>query len=129
MPATPDHERPALWVGHVALGVTDLAKSTEFYLGLGTRLVEAHPDRVSVLELRGGTHLLLLPTKNAITPGTPVQFDLMVDDVDAMRADFEARGLRPSEMRSNPVHRSFTLQDPNGYVLVFNSSHATGKPV
>jgi catechol 2,3-dioxygenase-like lactoylglutathione lyase family enzyme len=128
VPATPDHERPALWVGHVALRVTDLAKSTDFYLELGMRLV-AHDERVSVLELRGGTHLVLLPADGAVALETPAPFDLMVDDIDATRKQLDERGLLPSPMRSNPIHRSFTLLDPSGYALVFNSSHASGKPV
>jgi catechol 2,3-dioxygenase-like lactoylglutathione lyase family enzyme len=112
----------------VALGVNDLGKSTDFYVELGMRIV-ARGERVSVLELRGGTHLVLLPAEKPIAPETPAPFDLMVDDVDATRKELEARGLAPSPMRSNPIHRSFTLRDPSGYALVFNSSHASGKPV
>jgi catechol 2,3-dioxygenase-like lactoylglutathione lyase family enzyme len=128
MPATPDHERPAVWVGHVALGVTDVAESTDFYLALGLRLIERNAS-VGILELRGGTHLILLPAQTPVASETPAPFDLMVDDVDATRKALEARGLAPSPMRSNPIHRSFTLRDPSGYTLVFNSSHASGKPV
>ncbi len=128
MPGIPDHERPAVWIGHVALGVADVAESTDFYLSLGLRLIERNAG-VGILELRGGTHLILLPAKAPVAPETPAPFDLMVDDVDATRKELEARGLAPSAMRSNPIHRSFTLRDPSGYAVVFNSSHASGKPV
>jgi catechol 2,3-dioxygenase-like lactoylglutathione lyase family enzyme len=128
MPATPDHERPAIWVGHVALRVADVAESTEFYHELGLRLI-AREAEVGILELRGGTHLILLPAESPVAPGTVAPFDFMVDDVDGTRKEFEARGLSPSEMRSNPIHRSFTLPDPSGYSVVFNSSHVGDKPV
>ena len=121
-------ERPAVWVGHVLLFVADLAKTKAYFLGLGMR--DAEPDAsVGVLELRGGTHLLLLPSTNPVVPGTRAPFDLMVDDIDASHRAFVERGLNPSPIQSNPTHRFFLLREPNGYDVVVNSSHVTGLPV
>jgi catechol 2,3-dioxygenase-like lactoylglutathione lyase family enzyme len=120
--------RPPVWIGHVVLFVADLPKAKAFFLGLGLR--DAEPDAsVGVLELRGGTHLLLLPTSSAIVAGTRAPFDLMVDDIDATHVNFLERGLSPSPIQANPTHRFFVLREPNGYDVVVNSSHTTGLPV
>jgi hypothetical protein len=55
-------EKPPVWVGHVGRN-----------------------EHVAVLEMRGGTHLILLP--GTVTPGA-APFDLMVDDLDATHADW-----------------------------------------
>jgi hypothetical protein len=121
-------ERPPIWVGHVLLFVGDLARAKSFFLAIGMR--DAEPDAsVGVLELRGGTHLLLLPSTSPIVPGTRAPFDLMVDDIDASHAAFCKRGLNPSPIQANPTHRFFLLRAPDGYDVVVNSSHATGLPV
>lgn len=127
-PTDTNDGRPPVWVGHVVLFATDLPKAKAFYVGLGMR--DAEPDAsVGVLELRGGTHLLVLPTTNPVVPGTRAPFDLMVDDLDASHARFLAHGFNPSPIQANPTHRFFLLRDPNGYDVVVNSSHVTGLPV
>ncbi|HXQ47989.1 MAG TPA: VOC family protein, partial [Caulobacteraceae bacterium] len=50
--------RPPVGVGHMALTVTDVEASSRFYATLGLRIV-GKADDMSILELRGGTHLLL----------------------------------------------------------------------
>jgi catechol 2,3-dioxygenase-like lactoylglutathione lyase family enzyme len=120
--------RPPVWIGHVVLFVVDLAKAKTFFLDIGLR--DAEPDAsVGVLELRGGTHLLLLPTSSPVVAGTRAPFDLMVDDLDATHTRFRRRGFAPSPIQSNPTHRFFVLREPNGYDVVVNSSHTTGLPV
>jgi hypothetical protein len=121
-------ERPPISVGHIVLFVADLTKAKAFFLGIGMRDAEPAAS-VGVLELRGGTHLLLLPSTNPVVPGTRAPFDLMVDDLDASHGTFRERGLNPSPIQSNPTHRFFLLREPNGYDVVINSSHATGLPV
>jgi catechol 2,3-dioxygenase-like lactoylglutathione lyase family enzyme len=115
--------RPPVWIGHAVLSVTDLPRSADFWRDIGMREVERNDD-VAVLELRGGTHLLLLP-------GTPPRdadapFDLMVDDLEATHAEWEARGLDPSPIEQGRIHASFSLRDPNGYRVRVNSSHVVG---
>ena len=39
------------------------------------------------------------------------------------------RGYEPSEMSSNPNHRYFTVREPGGHEITFNSTHTTGLPV
>jgi catechol 2,3-dioxygenase-like lactoylglutathione lyase family enzyme len=128
LPRATANERPPIWIGHSVLRVNDVAKTAEFWAGLGLRPIHLD-DRIAILELRGGTHLLVFPADRPVESGTPAPFDLMVDDIDAARVEFEAAGLKPSPMRTTPIHRSFTISDPSGYVIVFNSSHVGTQPV
>ena len=118
-------DRPAVWVGHVTLPVTDLARATDFWTGLGMRAVEQNP-RVTVLELRGGTHLVLYPADAPPEPGAEVGFDLMVEDLAATHAAWTTAGLAPSTISHGNIHDWFTVADPDGWVLTVNSSHVIG---
>ena len=115
--------RPSVWIGHAVLTVRDVNRAADYWQGLGMREVERN-EHVAVLELRGGTHLVLVPgtpTDDAETP-----FDLMVDDLDATHADWAARGLDPSPIERGRIHAAFTLRDPDGYRVTVNSSHVVG---
>jgi hypothetical protein len=68
---------------------------------------------VAILELRGGTHLILIPGE-AAGRDAEAPFDLMVDDLDASHRRFSAAGLRPSEIEEGPFHRYFALTAPSG---------------
>ena len=121
-------QRPRVWIGHVVLFVQDIASAKSFFLSIGMR--DAEPEAsVGVLELRGGTHLLLLPTKKPVEPGTRAPFDLMVEDHAETRDQFMRKGHTVSDMQKNPSHEFFTVREPNGYDIVVNSSHVTGDPV
>jgi catechol 2,3-dioxygenase-like lactoylglutathione lyase family enzyme len=121
----PGDTRPDVWVGHVTLGVTDLERANEFWTSLGMRAIERNPH-VAVLELRGGTHLVLLPASTAPDPGAQVPFDLMVDDLDAMHARWTDAGMQVSPIERGRIHDSFTLTAPDGWILTVNSSHVVG---
>ena len=74
-----DGARPPVWIGHAVLRVSDLGRSVQWWSGIGMREIERN-EHVAVLELRGGTHLVLVPG----APDTgDAPFDLMVDDLDA----------------------------------------------
>jgi catechol 2,3-dioxygenase-like lactoylglutathione lyase family enzyme len=120
-------ERPALWVGHVALATHDLARSLDFYRGLGLRQLR-EPGVADVfveLEMRGGTHLVLVLDPDAKTNGRAAPFDLMADDLDALHATMTQRGIDPSPI-ARGGHDVFTFRDPDGYVVTVNSSHVEG---
>jgi hypothetical protein len=103
-----------------------LDESHAFMLALGLRPV-GRSDEVSVLELRGGTHLVLLRTDEPLSGAAP--FDLMVEDLDATHERLAELGLSPSPIVSGRIHRSFTVRDPSGQDVEFNSSHVSGRPV
>ena len=81
-------DRPAVALGHVCLDVLDVAAATDFFVGLGIREVVRRDD-FAVLELRGGTHIILSKASAPIASGTKVPFDLMVDDIEAPRNEYE----------------------------------------
>ena len=118
--------RPPVWVGHITLPTHQLPETHEFMLRLGMRPI-ASGDDFAVLELRGGTHLVLLHTEDA----SPKQagFDLMVDDIDATRTRFREQGIAMSDLQENAIHRSFTVTTPAGHEICFNSSHVSDRPV
>ena len=70
--------RPPVWVGHILLETDRLAETAEFMRKLGMRPILQRPE-VAVLELRGGTHLVLIANPKVIAGNAP--FDLMVDDL------------------------------------------------
>ena len=116
--------RPPVWIGHAVLTVADLGRSAEFWRTVGMREIEAN-EHVAVLELRGGTHLVLVPGAASTTADAP--FDLMVDDLDATHAEWERRGLDVSPIERGRIHSSFVVRDPNGYRVTVNSSHVVGE--
>lgn len=125
---TAQDDRPGVWVGHVVLTTPDIPATRAFMLEIGMRPI-AEGDGFAVLELRGGTHLVLLPAEDdAARPGA-AEFDLMVDDLERTRAHLEARGFAPSPLREGRVHRSFRVRAPSGHEITFNSSHVSDRPV
>lgn len=119
-------ERPSVWVGHVTLPTTDIPATRDFMLELGMRFI-AGGDDFAVLELRGGTHLVLLPADEP--PSGPAYFDLMVEDLDSTHEQLHALGLAPSHIEKGRIHSSFTVTAPSGHVITFNSSHVSDQPV
>ena len=116
-------ERPAVWIGHAVLRARDVERSADFWRAIGMREVDRNRD-VAIMELRGGTHLVIVPGEPEV--GTDAPFDLMVDDLDATHAQWAALGLRPSAIEHDRIHSHFTVADPDGYVVTVNSSHVVG---
>lgn len=127
MPApVPDPDtatRPGVWIGHCAIPADDLRESYDFYRGLGLRSIVLN-ERIGVLELAGGTHLVLVPRGADGGFGLAPNVDLMVDDVDAAREAWIEHG--PSEIRKGGVHRTFRFQDPAGNAIAVHDSHVEG---
>jgi catechol 2,3-dioxygenase-like lactoylglutathione lyase family enzyme len=105
------------------LAVSDIERSADFWRDLGLREIERNPH-VAVLELRGGTHLVIVP--GTPTAGSDAPFDLMVEDLDATREQWLERGLDPSPIERGRIHSAFTVSDPDGYRVTVNSSHVVG---
>lgn len=118
--------RPPLWVGHVTMKTNSIAESNKFMIDLGMRPID-DGDGYAVLELRGGTHLVLLRSEEPLSGAAP--FDLMVENLDATHRDLAARGLSPSPIERGKIHDSFTVRDPSGLDVSFNSTHVSDQPV
>lgn len=120
-------QRPPVAVGHVRLPCADVATAAKWLETAGLRPI-VQMENLAVLELRGGTHVVV---RKAEPPalGTIAPFDLMVDDIDAAHRDYAGKGLSPSEISRGRIHDSFTIPGPGGWTFTVNSSHASGKPV
>jgi hypothetical protein len=85
-------------------------------------------SEVAVLELRGGTHLVLIAKPEVVAGDAP--FDLMVEDLHATRKALVSLGLAPTPIeRASPDHERFTVREPAGHVIAFYSNHCSGEPV
>lgn len=119
-------ERPGVWIGHVSLATQDVKTMSEFMVQIGMRMIVAG-DEFAVLELRGGTHLVLTTSDEPASGIAP--FDLMVEDLDASHERLRELGYAPSKIESGTIHSSFSVAAPSGHSIKFNSSHVSDKPV
>ena len=123
-------ERPPVWIGHVSLSVTDVRSAARWLETVGLRPIVVR-DEAAVLELRGGTHVVVRP---APADGGTAPFDLMVDDIDAAHRGYAEKGLSPSPIRRGNAqarfdHDTFDLPGPDGWVFTVYSSHVGDRPV
>jgi hypothetical protein len=121
-------QRPPVAVGHVRLPATDVSAAEQWLVSVGLRPVFVE-DNLAVLELRGGTHVVVRKAEQPPTAGSAAPFDLMVDDIEAARRDYAAKGLGPSDISRGRIHDSFHLAGPDGYDFTITSSHAGGRAV
>ena len=112
--------RPRFGIGHMMMNAADVSALTAFYGRVGMRVV-VQSDNFAILELRGGTHLILQPGE----PGQAV-LDLIVDDIDDTRDDLLAAGVDATGITRGHPHDRFTSADPEGNTLLISSNHAMG---
>jgi hypothetical protein len=121
-------QAPLVGIAHVVLETNQMQATAQFMRLIGMRPVFDGTD-VSVYEMRGGTHLLLM-RRDYVSPGT-APFDLMVVDLHKTHRQFTSLGLNPSAIEGRPAidHEIFTLREPAGYLFTVFSNHASGQPV
>jgi catechol 2,3-dioxygenase-like lactoylglutathione lyase family enzyme len=122
--------RPAIGIGHVTLRVRDVAEAESCFRALGMRPIMARAE-MAILEMRGGTHLLLFRAKGTPKSGPIRTFDLMVDDIPMLRDHLFDVGMDVSaiERDERGGHVFFNVKDPDGHVLTIYSSHAGDREV
>ena len=113
--------RPDIAIGHVRLSVGNVADTTRFFEELGIRTI-FEQEAFAVLELRGGTHLVLRIWDEP--EAGPVHFDIMVDDIDAAHARLRDDGMEVTDISRGRIHDSFDVQTPDHRALTMTSSHA-----
>lgn len=123
-----NNNRPHAAIGHIWMNVADVKASTEYFVSLGLRYITQN-ENVGILELRGGTHLVLRSEDDDISGVKDAPFDLMVDDVDATHSHYVDKGLNVGKLETGRVHRWFELTTPEGYIITVTSSHASDHPV
>ncbi len=117
-----EEERPALWVGHIGMDVSDPAAAHDYYVALGMRSVHKSED-FSITEVRGGTHLIF--RKGEPEPGD-ADFDLMVEDLDGTHAAWSEMGLDVGDIIRGEIHDVFVLTDPDQLRVIVYNSHVVG---
>ena len=134
--------KPPVGVGHMSLTVADVEASNRFYAALGLRVV-GKGDDMSILELRGGAHLLLFQrggaSADADSPfeqGAPGAIDLMIEgrtfeELDAYRTALIAGGVHPDPIPDQRFfgHYIFKAKDPDGNEVTVSTSHASDLPI
>ncbi len=117
---TSDDVRPRFGIGHVSMTAADVDAVSNFYTAIGMRLV-VNMGRMSIVELRGGTHLVI----QAGRPGG-ASLDLIVDDIDQTHEVLATHGASPSVIQRGHPHDRFVATDPEGNTLIVNSDHSIG---
>ena len=121
-------QRPGVWLGHVYRKVADVKSSTQFFKNLGMH-VFMEKRSMAILELRGGTHLLLFKNTPQNNWVREQEFDLMVDDVKKVHARLKKERLTVSALKKDLYHLTFQVTDPEGKNVVIYSSHTGGRLV
>ncbi len=104
----------------MSISADDVNALTDFYTAIGMRLV-VNMGRMSILELRGGTHLIIQAGEAGVAT-----LDLIVDEIDDTRALLEDHGAAAGTIQRGKPHDRFVATDPEGNTLVVNSNHAIG---
>jgi catechol 2,3-dioxygenase-like lactoylglutathione lyase family enzyme len=122
--------RPSVAIGHTRLHCGDVERSKSFYMSLGMRLCQSFPG-VHVLELRGGTHLLLIQSPDGMMEILDTPFDLIVDDIEGYRNHLVGQGLQCSEVSFLELigHYRLLVTDPDGRKVAIHSTHTEGRAV
>jgi catechol-2,3-dioxygenase len=132
-----------LAVAHLVFKVADLKSSCQFYSKLGLPPF-ATDEKVAIIELRGGTHLLLLsvdePAGEDIAESLTgqfhkrfsEQFDLMIkgkdlNELKKYRLELISRGIAAGEIPDETFfgHHLFCIKDPDGNGITIYTSHAS----
>jgi hypothetical protein len=124
------NERPLVALGHAFTALPHFERSVERVLKLGFRKIIQTPS-VCVVELRGGTHIVMQPKEGEQNDGEPFDFgpDLMYDNIDDARKLFISAGFSCSEISRGSIHDEFWAEAPENFRIHVNSSHTSGFPV
>jgi catechol 2,3-dioxygenase-like lactoylglutathione lyase family enzyme len=130
-----------LAVAHLVFKVADLKSSCQIYSNLGIPPF-AIDEKFAIVELRGGTHLLLFEVGLAgedVAESVTGQFhkrlserfDLMIEgkglnELKKYRLDLISRGIAAGEIPDETFfgHHLFCIKDPDGNGITIYSSHA-----
>jgi catechol 2,3-dioxygenase-like lactoylglutathione lyase family enzyme len=131
-----------LAVAHLVFKVADLKSSCQFYSNLGIPPF-AIDEEVAIIELRGGTHLLLLEVNQLAGQDVAQsltgqfykrfseQFDLMIkgkglNELKKYRLELISRGITAGEIPDETFfgHHLFCIKDPDGNGITIYTSHA-----
>jgi catechol-2,3-dioxygenase len=130
-----------LAVAHLVFKVADLKTSCQFYSNLGIPPFFTD-EEVAIIELRGGTHLILLSVDSMAGEGVAEsltgqfhkrfaeRFDLMikgkgVNELKTYRSELISRGIAAGEIPDETFfgHHLFCVKNPDGNGITIYTSH------
>ena len=130
-----------LAVAHLVFKVADLKTSCQFYSNLGIPPF-AIDENSAIIELRGGTHLVLLEVDHPDGEGVAEsltgqfherlseQFDLMIkgeglNELKKYRSELISRGIAAGAIPDETFygHHLFCIKDPDGNGITIYTSH------
>ena len=114
-------DRPLAATGHIFLRASDVPAATRRLEAVGIRTIVGR-DRFSVVELRGGTHIVVRELEHDAE--FEAGFDLMYDDIQAARKLFVEAGFEATEVEQGRIHASFWVTAPERFKLQVLDSHA-----
>ncbi|MEO0601760.1 MAG: VOC family protein [Myxococcota bacterium] len=117
-------DRPLAATGHLVLTTAKAAEAAKRLVAVGVREIMIR-DHLAVLELRGGTHIVV--REGAGPADAP--FDLMYDDLDAMHTRFAEQGFEVTAIERGRIHRSFYAVAPEGFRIQVLDSHVGARRV
>jgi catechol 2,3-dioxygenase-like lactoylglutathione lyase family enzyme len=130
-----------LAVAHLVFKVANLERSCQFYSTLGIPPF-AVDEKFAIVELRGGTHLLLFEVglvgddvAESVTgqfhEKLSERFDLMIkgkdlNELKKYRSELISRGIAAGEIPDETFygHNLFCIKDPDGNGITIYTSHA-----
>jgi hypothetical protein len=121
-------ERPLAATGHLFLRAKGANAAAQRLIAVGVRKVVLN-DSFAVLELRGGTHIVVRDQDEDADATSDASFDLMYDDVDAAHTRFLAEGFEVTDIKDGKIHRSFYATAPERFRLQVLDSHAGGRAI
>ncbi|MEL6188183.1 MAG: VOC family protein [Myxococcota bacterium] len=122
-----EDRRPAAAAGHLFLTIPeDVASASRRLVAVGVRPI-AVQDAFAVLELRGGSHIVV--RAGDVPRPAPAPFDLMYDDIEAARSTFIEEGFEVTPIQDGRIHRSFRAIAPEGFEIQVVDSHAGDRTV
>ena len=119
-------ERPPVWVGHVALYVSDVDRSTGFW-GSDRACAPVAPRRRH-RDLRAPRRHPPDPASGRMPPSPATHRSTSWSTISTPRTRSGARracSRRPSSAAR--IHDGFTVRDPDGYVVSVSNSHVAGR--
>ena len=121
-------KRPPVAIGHVRFRTSDVPAAAEWLTAAGLRPIVTGRS-FAVLELRGGTHLVVSKVAKPPKKRAEAPFDLMVDDVDQAHRTYAQKGFKPSRIRRGSIHDSFHVLGPDECRIEVLSSHAGNRAI
>lgn len=122
-----EQSRPAAAAGHLFLTVPkEAGAAARRLVSVGVRPILLRDD-FAVLEMRGGTHIVV----RAGDVPTPVEapFDLMYDEIEDTHRLFVQEGFQVTPIQDGKIHRSFRATAPEGFDIQVLDSHAGDRVV